>query len=166
VAQGEGLELKHQYCKKKKKEKWKMMLLAFLSYPWCHQLCPFFTWSLSPLLFPSFQSPGLQTSSNLGLWYQRMVLLRQITVPFVIYIYILWNIFIEFYENRRMRWVMPVILATQEERSGGLWFKATSQSFIYIYIFFFFWGTGDYTQGLVCARQVIRTELCPQPLLF
>jgi hypothetical protein len=33
---------------------------------------------------------------------------------------------------------MPVILATQEERSGGLWFKATSQSFIYIYIFFFF----------------------------
>jgi hypothetical protein len=33
---------------------------------------------------------------------------------------------------------MPVILATQEERSGGLWFKATSQSFIYIYFFFFF----------------------------
>jgi hypothetical protein len=33
---------------------------------------------------------------------------------------------------------MPVILATQEERSGGLWFKATSQSFIYIYIYFFF----------------------------
>jgi hypothetical protein len=122
--------------KKKKNEKW--CCWHSLAIPDVINFVLFFTWSLSPLLFPSFQSPGLQTSSNLGLWYQRMVLLRQITVPFVIYIYILWNIFIEFYENRRMRWVMPVILATQEERSGGLWFKATSQSFIYIYIYFFF----------------------------
>jgi hypothetical protein len=60
---------------------------------------------------------------------------------------------------------MPVILATQEERSGGSKPQA-KVLYIYIYIYIFFLGTRDYTQGLVCARQVICAELCPQPLLF